>query len=130
MLSFVRSFDACEHFSEGEVRAKGVLMVRIFRDRLLCADREVAEILRRMQRAERHERMMRAKLNSMLAELRGGRIQGGSGKQPAAIMQGQSAEGLLPKGRNHAMTSNSLATSTRPGSPIQTVDVTSSSIKC
>ncbi|CAL8463879.1 g3414 [Coccomyxa elongata] len=36
-------------------------------------DREVAEILWRMQRAERHERLMRAKLNMVLAELRGGR---------------------------------------------------------
>ena len=35
--------------------------------------REVAEILRRMQRAERHERLMRAKMNMVLAELRGGR---------------------------------------------------------
>lgn len=39
----------------------------------MCVTREVAEILRRMQRAERHERLMRAKLNKVLAELRGGR---------------------------------------------------------
>ncbi len=34
--------------------------------------REVCEILQRMQRAERHERLMRAKV---LAELRGGQLQ-------------------------------------------------------
>ncbi len=51
----------------------------------LCAprDREVAEILGRMRRAEKHERLMRAKVNRILAELRGV-SGGGPGKKADA----------------------------------------------
>lgn len=41
---------------------------------ILChaLDRDVAEIIKRMSRAEKHERLMRAKVNRILAKLCGG----------------------------------------------------------
>ena len=50
-------------------------ITNLYSGRACLVGREVCEILQRMQRAERHERLMRAKLNKVLAELRGGQLQ-------------------------------------------------------